>query len=366
MLSFGKTCRGEPVLLTERWLMAYYAGVGDTHPRNFDDRDPIERPITAHPIFYWALSWPFLKERLGHELFEEPRPPLSVLQAGVHVGEEMTSYRQLQAGDSVYFTCCLYAARQRRRGAVVGVRFDFYRTSDEEKVLTQWVSIFFIGLRLREKDRRHDSSLAPPPSPIAHSDTLQVAAPTGARGHVVLNIGVLDAHVYSECARIFNPIHTSRRIAEAAGLGHVLLHGTCVLAKCVTAILDNFACQCGSAHRSRPCLRCARRVRRGMSARCFVPSCKSTMPAHVFVSLTRSVELCFFLRRYPQLVVRCGGLLSPVLMPSVLILRSWVSAARSCASSVCPQPRMSCDHLIVIGVIHAVAVRKPEPQGHLL
>ena len=33
-------------------------------------------------------------------------------------------------------------------------------------------------------------------------------------------------HVYSECANIWNPIHTERRQALAAGLPDIILHGT--------------------------------------------------------------------------------------------------------------------------------------------
>lgn len=33
-------------------------------------------------------------------------------------------------------------------------------------------------------------------------------------------------HVYTECARIWNPIHTERRVALAAGLPDIILHGT--------------------------------------------------------------------------------------------------------------------------------------------
>jgi acyl dehydratase len=38
------------------------------------------------------------------------------------------------------------------------------------------------------------------------------------------------AHVYTECARIWNPIHTDRAVARAAGLPDIILHGTATLA----------------------------------------------------------------------------------------------------------------------------------------
>jgi acyl dehydratase len=38
------------------------------------------------------------------------------------------------------------------------------------------------------------------------------------------------AHVYTECARIWNPIHTDVAVARAAGLPATILHGTATLA----------------------------------------------------------------------------------------------------------------------------------------
>jgi acyl dehydratase len=43
------------------------------------------------------------------------------------------------------------------------------------------------------------------------------------------------AHTYTECARIWNPIHTDRAVARAAGLPDIILHGTATLALAVSA-----------------------------------------------------------------------------------------------------------------------------------
>jgi acyl dehydratase len=44
------------------------------------------------------------------------------------------------------------------------------------------------------------------------------------------------AHVYTECARIWNPIHTDAKVA-AAGLPAIMLHGTATLALAVSRII---------------------------------------------------------------------------------------------------------------------------------
>ena len=45
------------------------------------------------------------------------------------------------------------------------------------------------------------------------------------------------AHVYTECARIFNPIHTDAAVAQQAGLPAIILHGTATLALAVSKIV---------------------------------------------------------------------------------------------------------------------------------
>ncbi len=49
------------------------------------------------------------------------------------------------------------------------------------------------------------------------------------------------AHVYSECARIYNPIHTERAVALAAGLPDIIIHGTLTLAYAAREVLNREA-----------------------------------------------------------------------------------------------------------------------------
>jgi acyl dehydratase len=67
--------------------------------------------------------------------------------------------------------------------------------------------------------------------------------PTGSTGPAgpvttAIEVGTQDAHLYTECARIWNPIHTEWEAAAAAGLPFLLLHGTATLARAVSAVDD--------------------------------------------------------------------------------------------------------------------------------
>src|SRR4029077_6419959 len=73
------------------------------------------------------------------------------------------------------------------------------------------------------------------------------------------------AHVYTECARIWNPIHTDRAVARAAGLPDIILHGTATLALAVSRALRHDPPPCAPrcpprppAPRGAPPPRCAR------------------------------------------------------------------------------------------------------------
>jgi acyl dehydratase len=45
------------------------------------------------------------------------------------------------------------------------------------------------------------------------------------------------SHVYSECARIWNPIHTDIAVARSAGLAAPILHGSATLALAVSQVI---------------------------------------------------------------------------------------------------------------------------------
>jgi len=63
----------------------------------------------------------------------------------------------------------------------------------------------------------------------------------------LIPIAANAALVYTECARIWNPIHTDAAVAEAAGLPEPILHGTATLALAVSRVVEG--CFGGDAER---------------------------------------------------------------------------------------------------------------------
>ena len=65
----------------------------------------------------------------------------------------------------------------------------------------------------------------------------QQAATQAPAWSAAVPIAATLAHIYTEGARIWNPIHTDRAVARAAGLPAIILHGTATLALAVSQVL---------------------------------------------------------------------------------------------------------------------------------
>jgi len=74
---------------------------------------------------------------------------------------------------------------------------------------------------------------APPP--------IQGSERNGDPLEIPVDLAAGAAHTYTECARIWNPIHTDRAVAIAAGLPDIILHGTANLAHGVSAAVEHRA-----------------------------------------------------------------------------------------------------------------------------
>lgn len=200
--------------IDERWLRAFAAAVGDTRPEFFD----LDRWIVGHPVFPVCIEWPLIEQGApGIELSEE------TLRLGLHVGHRIRLRAPLRPGEQVRTEARLHRAEARTNAALIVTEF---RTTTAAGMLlvTSQVSTLYPGVRLEG-----DEIAAP----------LLKREPSEAAGLVCIETfeaAVTNAVVYSECARIWNPIHTDIRVARAAGLADTVLHGTETLARAVSAV----------------------------------------------------------------------------------------------------------------------------------
>lgn len=200
----GREVGPDEQILDERWLMAYNAALGKLE-------------LEAHPLFPVCYEWPatrLLREGAG----------LVPLDARlVHAQHDLLLHRKPRPG-RVRVAGKVVAAAQKKPGALVVFRFTAH---DEQGLIsaTDFCALYR-DVKLDGPDRSVAAIEDPPKHDAALEPIGEVAVPATA------------AHVYTECARIWNPIHTDRAYARAAGLPDIILHGTATLALSVSKVVD--------------------------------------------------------------------------------------------------------------------------------
>jgi acyl dehydratase len=210
-----------------RWLMAYAAGLGVDDARYYDTTAP--PGLLVHPLFAVCYEWPAALAIRARTI------PDDVAPLGVHLTHHLTVHRSPRPGDRLATSVRVEAVQSRRAGTLVLLRFE---TTDAEgrPVTTTLHGSLYRGVEV-----------AGHPEPAAHHDGERVrdaASPGDVRRHEgdvrwreTVAIPREAAHVYTECARIWNPIHTDLAVARAAGLPGLILHGTATLALAVSRVI---------------------------------------------------------------------------------------------------------------------------------
>ncbi len=207
-----------------RWTMAYAAGLGDSRALYMDTRARAD--LLAHPLFPVCFEWPaFLSTRhlpVGEDLRNDERV------RGVHASHDLVLHRPLRAGIELETRATISRVERRPSGAFQVVRLDT-RERGGEPVCTTWYGSLFRGVEVTGADRALGDE---PPAPTKLAPELK---PTE---EVEISLAATAAHVYTECARIWNPIHSDAAVAARAGLPGIILHGTATLAHAVSAVVD--------------------------------------------------------------------------------------------------------------------------------
>ena len=202
-----------PILseVTSRRLLAYAAGLGEIGEVYLDDARA--GGIVALPPFCVSLEWPIARVRgddspLGLSRDERMR--------GVHAAQDSTFHRTIRPGDHLSTEGVLVEVRPTRAGALTRMRIDTVDATTGEPVVTSWFTSIYRGVDVEGPLQVLE---APPPVPDGELDPSRCET-------VEIPIAREAPHVYTECADIWNPIHTERTVALAAGLPDIILHGT--------------------------------------------------------------------------------------------------------------------------------------------
>ena len=218
-----------PPLVSEvdaRWTMAYAAGLGDSMACYMDT----VAGVIAHPMFPVCFEWPV---QLAIRAQFEKATSLTRAEAmrGVHATHDAVLYRTIRPPERLTTQLTVAGVERRKPGAYMVMRLD---TVDEagKPVCTSWYGAIYRGVEVIGPDAPARIAPAPIQPLVEEGEPIlecQVDVPAGM------------AHVYTECARIFNPIHTDAAVARAAGLPSIILHGTATLALAVSRIVESVA-----------------------------------------------------------------------------------------------------------------------------
>ena len=207
-----------------RWLMAYAAALGESAPEYFDTTRP--GGLVAHPLFPVCYEWPLALDVRAKAL------PDDVAVRGVHATHRLTLHRPPRAGDRLSTTATVAALERRTPGAYLVLRMETVDAAGRPVSTTEYGSLY-LGV---ECD-------APHPAPLPKGERERGTRSPQGRGQgegwwsVDVRIATTLAHVYTECARIWNPIHTDRAVALGVGLPDIILHGTATLALAISQVL---------------------------------------------------------------------------------------------------------------------------------
>jgi acyl dehydratase len=209
-----------------RWLMAYAAGLGDANPRYLDTM--AEGGIVGHPLFPVCPEWPVVLAT--RDLARRAGTPLDELRRGVHATHDLHIGRLVRPGDDLTTVATITAVQARPPGAYLVTRLDT-TDADGRTVATTWQGSLYLRTAVDGPDREEAAAPAPPPSPEADELAVDTRVPVAAGA----------AHVYTECARIWNPIHTDPVAAHRAGLPGIILHGTATHALAISEAVNRWA-----------------------------------------------------------------------------------------------------------------------------
>ena len=206
----GSELTPSTIEVTVREVLAYAAGIGDTCDAVFDDAR--NGGVAAPPSYCVSLEWPVVSRGRGSDLLGgEPQE----LRRGVHATQDSHFHRPIRPGDSLTTRGRYVGIRSTRAGVLLTTRLD---TVDGEgrPVTTSWSRSIFRGVDTTGPNAETE------PAP----ETPRLALGENGRGRSEILVPREMPHVYTECARIWNPIHTEREVALAAGLPDIILHGT--------------------------------------------------------------------------------------------------------------------------------------------
>ena len=206
--------------LSVRYSLAYAAGLGETAEVYFDDART--GGVYSPPMMVIPLEWPAsrdIRETPDFGASDDERRRV------VHAAQDTQIHVPLRPGMMTRSVGRLVCVKRIKPGTMTITRL-LLEADDGTHLATSYSSAIYRGIEMAGDDTIEDE---PPAWPEL--------TPTGDWTEKTVHIQREMPHVYTECADIWSPIHTERRVALAAGLPDIILHGTATLALGIKEIM---------------------------------------------------------------------------------------------------------------------------------
>jgi hypothetical protein len=215
----GLTIANTTVLSTRK-IMAYASGINDLNPAYFDDTT--KDGLSVHPAIAFSLQWNsrFTPDRL---------PNHRAAPFGVHAATDLSIYQPFVQDEAITIQGQMIKRHLIRPGVYT---VDRYKMTNGKGTLVAELDYISItrGASLEgenqsiaeEKPRPKNSSL--PATPVWEES---------------VDIPLSAGQQYTECANIYNPIHTEKSVAIKAGLADIILHGSATKAIALSKIINH-------------------------------------------------------------------------------------------------------------------------------
>ena len=213
----GRRTIASTLEVTPRRIQAFAAGIRDHNPVYFDDTRT--GGLVGHPGLAFSFQW---NSRHTPDVPPNPRSA----HYGVHAWTDLRLERPFLERD-VITTQGANAGFEEVRPGVLTVNRYAMTDSSGELVAELDSGGIVRGATLR--------GTAAPPQLTPLPEIEPADRPIW---ECEIEIPPDAAHAYTECANIYNPIHTERRVALAAGLPDIILHGSATQAIAISALVD--------------------------------------------------------------------------------------------------------------------------------
>jgi acyl dehydratase len=198
-------------MVTPRRALAFRAVLAPDDAVGLDDA---AGPLTALPMQVVSPEWVLALMARDHP--DQTLTP-EEQRRGVHATQDTRFLAPIPAGEVLSVSGELTGVRASRAGAVATTRYET-RGADGGLLAVSLSTSIMREVAVAGEDR------PPPEEPEAASAFEAVGAA------IPIRTPRGFPHQYSECAEIWNPIHTERQVALAAGLPDILIHGTALWA----------------------------------------------------------------------------------------------------------------------------------------